>query len=349
MLHFILRQLSGLVLRKADTAHILLYLSYIANNDGVLRHVAHLLLEAGVKISARSTDSFDRFADSIASEYPEYSSYVRGINHGTISSTKFWLPSPEEAQKEKVKTPFLIQRMKELFWTHFHQHEQLADLFSQYSTENLLEAQSVNTALLVPNFVFEFGDRRVSVHDWVLYARWPWFASLVDSGLSEFKSGCSSLPSGTLSESTFIAWVYYLYTNDPRAIGLNECRELVENAEYFRLAELGTFPLKGYDYSLELIDWCQQLISSSLSTHNCIEKLKISLITGPRQLTSKILNFMVTCDDEIEIPDGCLDASIVADFEKMKIDHQCMKEDGYPSNLSDLFVEDPDHGLFDSI
>lgn len=329
---FVLRQLSMTLIKEHDHSKLPLYLSLIANEEKMQLHVADLLIETIRRFSASLWESqqvFENFKGSIEESFPVFANAFIEIVDGYGNLPKRWILDITEAKQERYKVPHLIHRLRALFWAfvgsdHLNTSTAgLKEVFLEHLSSNEGRATSGlhTTESLKPNFYFEVGEqnKRIYVHDWVLYARWPWFGALVDSGLSEVKAGFSSLPPGTLSESTFVALIYYLYTNDPRAFDETACAEILESAEFYRIAELGVLPLKDYDYSAVLLEHCRHIISNRLTAANGLSRLKLSVLLGPQSLIDRVARLVADCR-EITLPgDDSLDAAIVDEINRLRL------------------------------
>jgi len=94
------------------------------------------------------------------------------------------------------------------------------------------------------NFVISNGSGNVlPVHDWVLYTRWPYFRSLIDSGLSEALSGSMELSSYSIPSSALLQLVRYIYygtvfDEDKRHLcfdSVSDCEWVLENGAMFSI------------------------------------------------------------------------------------------------------------------
>lgn len=348
MFDFVLRQLSITLIKEHDHSKLPLYLSLIANEDAALLQVAYLLIEAIRRFSATIWESqqvFDRFVASIESSSPLFAKKFLGITDGYTKLQKRWILETMEAKQERYKVPHLIHRLRALFWAfvgsdHLNTSTAgLKEVFLEHlsSNEGRETGSLHSTESLKPNFYFEVGqqNKRIYVHDWILYARWPWFGALVDSGLSEIKAGFSSLPPSTLSEPTFVALIYYLYTNDPRAVDETACAEILENAEFYRIAELGVLPLKAYDYSAVLLEHCRHIISTRITPANGLVRLKLSAMLGPQSLIDRVVRLVADCR-EIALPtDDSLSPAIVEELTRLRLGEPEKKADTSPTSPSD--------------
>lgn len=346
---FTIRQLSIALLKRSDISVIIAHLLEIANEEGKLEQVAHLLLETGRKLSVDATTSYDRFTESIEPSHPKFSKFVHGLAHGSIGLPKVWALEAGESGQGQFKTPYLIHRLRALFWSHIGDesltttNSGFMEIFTDLkkSSEGQKEDLAISSDLMKPNFYFDLGEssKRIYVHDWVLYSRWPWFAALVDSGLSEIKGGFSSLPPDTLSENTLLALLYYLYTNDSRAIDEKASEELIQNADLFMLAEFGVSPLKAFDYCIALFDHCRSIIVSKLNPSNCVHRLRMSIPIGPQSLTDSIFSYVLDCRTISTLEDEQLDPSIVQEFARLRLEEDSIVKDGFVSPVT-LFGDD---------
>jgi len=84
----------------------------------------------------------------------------------------------------------------------------------------------------------------IHCHDWVLYARWPYFRNLVNSSSEEAHSRTLVFPEQTLSIDSINIIVKYLYTNTvPIDVSPSLVSEILENAALFNLSSI-TEPTK---------------------------------------------------------------------------------------------------------
>jgi hypothetical protein len=63
------------------------------------------------------------------------------------------------------------------------------------------------------DFTISFPSAQLRVHAWVLYNRWKWFASMIDSGLTESTDKVLALSSDSIGYRDMIRFLRFIYTN----------------------------------------------------------------------------------------------------------------------------------------
>jgi hypothetical protein len=125
------------------------------------------------------------------------------------------------------------------------------------------------------NFLIKDGcGKAIAVHDWILYTRWPFFKSLMDSGLAESSAGSMELSSSTFPSSTLLQFLKYLYygiiVNESREMVIfkedNDCEWIMENGAQFNVfvdVIEQTVASPGFE---KLINHCKQCVKRLKST-----------------------------------------------------------------------------------
>lgn len=204
------------------------------------------------------------------------------------------------SKKSSIVLPYLLERCSALFWTRVVTKEAKRYVPALETLKAALEPLPVSdplvkqTALFRPNFVLILDAHEIKVHDWILYARWPWFRSLMNSGMEETLSKRATLPPNTFSYPGLIAFIYYLYAHQTDLYTPTLATELLFNAEMFQLAELFTVPLKPHPAFDLLIRHCNTMLIHDLNVGNCIEKLKIAKEHGVKAAISNISHFIAS-------------------------------------------------------
>lgn len=203
-------------------------------------------------------------------------------------------------KRSSVILPYLIERCSALFWTRVVTREMKSFVPMLSSCEAALEPLSATDvlqqkpALFKPNFSLVLDAQEIEVHDWILYARWPWFRSLVNSGMAETLSKRVELPLNTFTYPGLVAFVYYLYSHQTDLYTPQLSAELLTNAEQFQLAELFSHPLKPHPAFDRLFQHSNSTLIYDLRPSNCVEKLKIAKDHGIKHAASAVLRYIAT-------------------------------------------------------
>lgn len=135
---------------------------------------------------------------------------------------------------------------------------------------------------------------KIYCHDWILYARWPYFRFLVESGANEWSiSRTLSFPDGTFHTQLLRWFVQYLYTN--RVDGLevdNDLIRLLSVAQQFRLVRRDSdrpVPVPGFEF---LISTCANVFNQLCTLQNCVQKYRLSLEYGSETQQARIEKFI---------------------------------------------------------
>ena len=113
------------------------------------------------------------------------------------------------------------------------------------------------------NFVIRLASSiSIGVCGWLLYAHWPWFKSLVASGLQESKSRIITLSEDSLTERTLIAVICAL-----------QLILVLKHATAFGLISLDGNVLPR---AKPFIDVCESRIFPPLTAYNCWEQLRLA-------------------------------------------------------------------------
>jgi hypothetical protein len=144
------------------------------------------------------------------------------------------------------------------------------------------------------NFVISNSDRfEIKVHDWVLYARWPYFQHLVKSGFSEVTNGRLELPSEAFSSSQLRAFVRYMYTQEEAPYDTDDLKlDLLRNAPQFNLVDLSTPPVPNPHFK-KLLAHCREVLNAPCTHLTCISQYKIMAEMGSSQQLNAVGRFIL--------------------------------------------------------
>lgn len=290
------------------------FLCYMATEDLYLKQAAiHMFDRVKRIIEALNSTLLSVIEQKIGSTYPKYFEFLTALfsdPHMHPSRRFTGLPSytpnrvifpPHQAKKDEGDSaaaipasnpmqttltgdgrpkfhfaPYLIQRMRGLFWFKVVSPEMLA----QFPSLQVVALQEggieidpekspfddsndplLQPSALKPNFKVIVEDKPILLHDWVLLSRWPWFRHLIQSGFGESLDCSATLPPGTLSYNSFIAFAYYLYCGSNTLFNPALAAELLEHAEQFRLTEPLSQPPKPEPEFKNLIGYCTYAVA----------------------------------------------------------------------------------------
>lgn len=138
------------------------------------------------------------------------------------------------------------------------------------------------------NFTIVSGDGQgIECHDWILYARWPYFRHLVCSGLSEIANHRLELPSDTFPFTLLQPFIQYLYTHGVDSFDTDSQKlSLLRHAPQFNLVDLSTPPLPDPHFK-RLISHCRQVLNEPCTIESCVTLYKAMAELGsPQQLNT---------------------------------------------------------------
>jgi hypothetical protein len=204
-------------------------------------------------------------------------------NMSTFAQSCF---EPELLVQLKSGTKFVRNRSK---LSESHMRSRLEWLYdstvkSRKSSSMKRKESSPLAPSLMTNFELEsFGDGgKVKCHDWILYARWPYFRFLVASGGDEWsKTRKIVFPADTFNRKTLRAFVRYLYTNrvDDVVGDENIAMQLLIQSQRFNLLKLETPPIP-YPGFETLVAAAYTTFDHKCAVKNCIEKYKLAKELG---------------------------------------------------------------------
>ena len=137
----------------------------------------------------------------------------------------------------------------------------ISDFLSCYSTNFATELTSYDT---------------IGVCGWLLYAHWPWFKRLVESGLQESKTRIVTLPSDSLTADawrTVICTVQFGYTASLNHLEKDDALSVLVNARAYDLFDSNG---KALPRIHPLIESCEKEVFPTLSAQNCWSQLKFA-------------------------------------------------------------------------
>lgn len=171
------------------------------------------------------------------------------------------------------------------------------------TAEKSLKKENELISLVSPcNFsIVSIDGYNIPCHDWVLYARWPYFRHLVASGASEWNQTKQiEIPAETFSRSTLRTFVKYLYTNRVFAVVSNNsiAFEMLLHAQRFHLANFETPPVAHPAFA-PLLTACETIFHDVCSLDNCVDRYLIAMEYGSESTQKRIATFIVEHMDEL--------------------------------------------------
>ena len=308
---FLLKRFVFAMNRAALTpARLIELLIAIATTHSTSRNAAYLIVERIKHSGTTAAQTLPQLEESIRQDYLDYYSFISELFSDKISSptrvavksalsalkpssssgavsaiggaTSSTISQSKNKRRSAVISPYLISRCTSLFWTKVACSINKTLAPTLVALEEHLEPLSSSDVLnrshplLSPNYTLMVEDQKIMCHDWILYARWPWFRSLLQSGMEEAQSGTATIPTGSFSYAGFVALLYYLYSHKTELFAPPLCVELLRNAEEFRLVELLSRPYLPDPNFEPLIRHCQQGLMLDLTSTNCPEKLRLA-------------------------------------------------------------------------
>ena len=159
------------------------------------------------------------------------------------------------------------------------------------------------------NFVIQLpGNYAVGVCGWLLYAHWPWFKGLIDSGLQESKTRIIILPHQSFEASALKAVVTMLQFGQMeslRSLPLSDAISILEHASEFQLVALNGKPLPRI---APLLRACEAKAFPPLAADNCWSQLRLAHSIGSPKY-SDIIQFIIetiktlTMDELASLPE----------------------------------------------
>jgi hypothetical protein len=145
---------------------------------------------------------------------------------------------------------------------------------SSLQTDNIFASPSLS-----PNFTLISCDGHSSFqcHDWLLFARWPFFRHLIMSGSIEWtRDKALRFPPDTYHAATIQAFLLYLYTNNSNAFCADEAiaNELLRHAQQFNILTLENPPRASPGLET-LVAACKTTFNRLCTPENCIDKYKL--------------------------------------------------------------------------
>lgn len=144
----------------------------------------------------------------------------------------------------------------------------LSLLFSKYVDTNYQSPFSKDI-VLVPDFesqlkgnfiLSSLSGAEFLCHDWLLYARWPFFRNLLKTGMIESSSKRADLDS--FEDATLKALIRFFYLNDLEPFcDPSIAVDLLRNAQRFNLADMSTPPVPSEPAFNQLIARCIQSLN----------------------------------------------------------------------------------------
>lgn len=131
------------------------------------------------------------------------------------------------------------------------------------------------------------------VHDWVLYARWPYFQHLINSGFSESEQHQLELPSDTFSPELLKCFVRYLYTQDVEPFDSDTLKlQLLRVAPQFNLVDLSSPPVP-HPHFKRLLMHCRVVLNAPCTLESCVSQYKLMAEMGSSQQLNAVGRFIL--------------------------------------------------------
>lgn len=187
-----------------------------------------------------------------------------------------------DAPSDSFIGSFILQRLTVLFWTT------IADDAFQTSSFASQSSETMDIPELQPNFLIIADDGgHVMAHDWVLYARWPFFRHLTSSGCSEVTDRKIELPPDTLNSQLLMKLLHYLYTHSTDAFDEDSDKmQFLRVAPQFHLVDMGR-PATPDLHFVRLIKHCRKALDATYAPNTCVTTYRVLAELGsPAQLAS---------------------------------------------------------------
>lgn len=129
------------------------------------------------------------------------------------------------------------------------------------------------------NFVFQLCDEKsstIGACGWLLYVRWPWFKSLIDSGLDEAKTRVVTLPADSLTSQALISIISAFQSgiaHEMQSLSRVDALSILRHAGAFGLVNEIHEPLPWLGI---LISHCDNMLYPATTENNCWEQLRIA-------------------------------------------------------------------------
>jgi hypothetical protein len=128
------------------------------------------------------------------------------------------------------------------------------------------------------------------VHDWILLLKWPYFANLMASGLSESVEKKIEMPAD-FPPSVLLAAFQFMYCRrvlTPLA-EIDDIAYLISNGAQFGFVQMDGLQAPGFEH---FTNACSVNLLSPLNTTNCIDQLSIRIRIGNPEWLESALHFI---------------------------------------------------------
>lgn len=175
------------------------------------------------------------------------------------------------------------------------------------------------------------GQLDIPVHKTVIWARWPYFRFMMDSGMAEANSGVLEL--GTREQSgleieAWIALLYFFYSDSPALFKPHTALQLLSFTDMYRITSLdvetgGTDPsaknadlkaLPGFEH---LLDTCKLLIDGMPTVDGAISLHRLALEYGNAQVLERTKRTIVA-----NLPSIFRDEKLKSRFEELPVEEK---------------------------
>jgi len=180
------------------------------------------------------------------------------------------------------------QKLTQLYWTCVASPQDKSSSPDPHPTRSPLPSS------LDCNFTISTDDgTKVRVHDWVLYARWPYFQYLINSGFSESEEHQLELPSEVYSPNLLRCFVRYLYTQEVDCFDTDPLKlQLLRLAPQFNLVDLSTPPVP-HPHFKRLLMHCRVALNGPCTLETCISQYKLMAEMGSSQQLNSVGRFIL--------------------------------------------------------
>lgn len=172
------------------------------------------------------------------------------------------------------------------------------------------------------------GKLEFPVHKAILWARWPYFRFMMDSGMAEANSSRLELGGREQSGLDVDAWLalfYFFYSDSPIMFFPNTALQLLSCSDMYRITTLGTInpqigadpetpelqPMPGFDH---LIDTCKSLIDILPTIEGAIELHHLSMDYGNAKVLNNTRKTILA-----HLPDIFKDQALKSKFEELDL------------------------------
>jgi hypothetical protein len=203
------------------------------------------------------------------------------------------IPTLDGSRNPLNKGSYLQTCLTSLYWTV------IAPNKSEIPQEVAPLDASVAT-LVPPNFVLASGDgKEIPCHDWLLYARWPFFRHLFTTGMIESTSKRADLDE--LKFETLLPLVHFLYTNEVSDFANEElAKDLYAHAQRFNFVDMSTPPQATLPAFKKLFSMCRRIFDQTLTEDVAAQLLPLAVDYATPMQLERITNCINMVTTEVQ-------------------------------------------------